>query len=197
MYGNFLHRGSIIRRTTLALLCLCFMHPTASVQAQTTRPAPASSSAGGQDSIWIDIGSPILGIAPGQTLRISVLNPLAPAPPGGDGRKYKMLFAVTILDSDGRVVALSDEITLGPGEFHSFDFKHADLPLGGEPDTGRLQVLGLIRARLFPGIAARIPQGKLPVAVELIDDSNGKTVVLQPHSFQIISAGRNEPTKVQ
>ena len=194
MNGDFSHRSSIIRLSALALLGLCFMQPTVHV-AQTTRAAPASSSAGGQDSIWIDIGSPILGIAPGQTLRISALNPLAP--PGGDGRKYKMLFAVTILDLDGRVVALSDEITLDPGEFHSFDFKRADLPLGGEPVTGRLQVLSLIRARFFPGIAARIPQGKLPVAVELIDDSNGKTVVLQPHSFQIISAGRNEPTQVR
>ena len=72
MYGNSLHHGSVIRWTTLALLGLCFMHPTARVQAQTTLPKPAASSDAGQDAIWIDIGSP-LGIVPGQTLRIPAL----------------------------------------------------------------------------------------------------------------------------
>jgi hypothetical protein len=203
MYSNSSHRSSIVRWTALALLGSCFAQPTAralgpseSAIAQITSPDPAPSSAGGQDSIWIDIGSP-LGIVPGQTLRITVLNPLAPAPPGEDGRKYKMLFAPLILDADGRVIARSDEITLDPGQFHSFDFQRADLPLAGEPDTGRLQVRSEIRARFFPGIAARIPQGKIHGAVELIDDATGKTVVLQPRSFQIVSAGRNVPTKVQ
>jgi hypothetical protein len=139
-------------------------------------PDPA---AGGHDSIWIDIGSP-LGIVPGQTLRISVLNPLAPAPPGEDGRKYKMLVAVTILDARGQAIAHSDEITLNPGEFHSFDFKRTDLPLTGESGTGRLQVRSEIRRRFFPGIASRIPQGEFPGAVELIDSSSGKTMLLLP-----------------
>ena len=78
----------------------------------------------------------LIGIVPGQTLCVSVLNPLAPPPPGVDGRKFKMLFAVTILLADGRVVAQSDEITLDPGQFHSFEFKRADLPLA----DGRQQV---------------------------------------------------------
>jgi len=53
-----------------------------------------------------------------------------------------MLFVVTILLADGRVVAQSDEVTLEPGEFHSFDFKPADLPLTGEL-SGRRQGLRL------------------------------------------------------
>ena len=63
-----------------------------------------------------------------------------------------MQFAVTILNADGGVIARSDEITLDPGEFHSFDFKRADLPLVGEPGTGRLQVRSEFRRRFFPGI---------------------------------------------
>lgn len=169
---------SIIRLSALALFGLCFMQPTVHV-AQTTLPEPTASSAGGNDAIWIDIGSP-LGIVPGQTLRISVVNPLGPPLPDEDGRKFKMLFAPLILDADGRVIARSDEITLDPGESHSFDFKRADLPLAGEPGTGRLQVRSEIRRRFFSGIASRIPQGVFPGTLELIDNSSGKTMLLLP-----------------
>jgi hypothetical protein len=179
---------SIIRLSALVLFGLCFMQPTVHL-AQSTLPEPAASSAGGQDAIWIDIGSP-LGIVPGQTLRISVVNPLAPPLPDEDGRKYKMVFAPLILDADGRVIARSDEITLDPGEFHSFDFNRADLPLAGEPGTGRLQVRSEIRRRFFPGIASRIPQGKFPGTVELIDNSSGKTMLLLPAVQASRSAAR-------
>ena len=38
------------------------------------------------------------------------------------------------------MVARTDGIALDPGEFQSFDVTRADLPLAGEPGTGRLQV---------------------------------------------------------
>lgn len=167
MHGKFSHHISIIRWMALALLGLCL----AQLPARAQTPA-------GQDSIWIDIGSPV-GVASGQALRITVLNPLAPAPPGEDGRKYKMLFAPLILDADGQVIARRDEITLDPGQFHSFDFKRADLPLAGEPDTGRLQVRSEIRRRFFSGITNRISQGELDNffgTVELVDSGTGKTL---------------------
>ena len=85
MQSNFSHRSSIIRWTTLAFLGLCFVEPTAHAQAQIAVPEPAPASAAGKDSIWIDLGSSSLGIVPGQTLRISVLNPLAAS--GEDGPK--------------------------------------------------------------------------------------------------------------
>jgi hypothetical protein len=116
----------------------------------------------------------LIGIVPGQTLRVNALNPIAP---GEDGRKFKMLFAFTILLADGSVVAQSDEVALEPGEFHSFDFKPADLPLISEL-SGRRQV----RARViwkklqleteFPSIVG------FPSLVEIIDDSTGKATVL-------------------
>ena len=152
-----------------------------------TLPDP---SAGGLDSIWIDVGSPV-GIVPGQTLRISVFNPLEPAPPGDNGRKYKILFALTILDAHGQVIAHTDEVTLDPKEFHSFDFKRADLPLSGEPGTGRLQVRSEIRRRFFAGIASRISQGEFPGALELIDNSSGKTMLLLPAVQASRSAARS------
>ena len=110
-----------------------------------------------------------IGIVPGQTLRVSALNP--PSAPGEDGERFKLQVSVTLLLTDGMVIAQSDEITLRAGQFHSFDFKRSDLPLAGEPG-GRLQV------------HARVIWNKLqlktefPSSVELVDESTGKTTVL-------------------
>jgi hypothetical protein len=109
----------------------------------------------------------LIGIVPGQTLRVSAMNPFDPSV--GDDRKFKMLFAVTVLGADGTVIAESDEITLDPGEFHFFNFKRSDLPVSGEPG-GRLQ--------------ARVMFNKLklktefPSSVEIVDESTGKTTVM-------------------
>jgi hypothetical protein len=109
----------------------------------------------------------LVGLIPGQTLLITALNPFDPSV--GDDRKFKMLFAVSVLLADGRVIAESDEITLDPGEFHLFEFKRSDLPVSGEP-SGRVQ--------------ARVIYKKLqlrtdfPSSIEIVDQSTGKTTVL-------------------
>lgn len=116
-----------------------------------------------------------VGLAYGQTLRISVVNPLPPAAPGEDGRQFKMLFAPLILDEQGRVIARRDEITLDPGEFHSFNFNRAEMPSPGEAGTGRLQVRGEIQRRFFPGIVSRFSAGSSNTVVELVDNRTGQT----------------------
>lgn len=112
-----------------------------------------------------------IGFVPGQTLRVSGLNPLEPPAPGEDGERLNAQFAVTLLLSDGRVIAQSDEITVEPGQSHIFDFKRVDLPLAGE-SGGRLQVHAKViwtKLRLT---------ADFPSAVELVDDATGKTTVL-------------------
>ncbi len=64
----------------------------------------------------------VITLSAGQTLRLSVANPLPAI--GNDSRKFKMLVAPLIIDISGRVIATSDEIALDPGEFHFFDFGH-------------------------------------------------------------------------
>lgn len=108
----------------------------------------------------------LVGFVPGETLRVSSLNSFDPSV--GDGRKFKMLFAVTVFLADGSAIAESDEITLDPGEFHYFDFKRADLPITGEPG-GRVQARVLFhKLRL---------KAAFPSSVEIVDETTGKTTV--------------------
>ena len=135
---------------------------TASAQPRTSNPETE------------DIATAVMTLSPGQTLRISVLNPLPPALPGADGRKFKMLVAPLVLAADGRVIARRDEITLEPGEFQSFDFKRTDLP--GETGMDGLPLRIEVRRR-FPGFfgTVRVASGDVNGVVELIDDLTGRT----------------------
>jgi hypothetical protein len=111
----------------------------------------------------------MVGLVTGQSLRVSARNPFDPSV--GDGRKFKMLFAVSVLLADGRVIAESDEITLDPGEFHFFEFKRSDFPVSGE--TG-----GRVQARV---IYAKLRlQTEFPSSIEIVDGSTGKTTLLLP-----------------
>jgi len=161
---------------TLSGRTLASFKPKEIVVVGTPQPLPI---VGGNDSVWIDLGSAGVGFVPEQTLRVTVLNPFPPAP-DGDGRSYKMLFAFIILDTAGRVVARRAEIELDPGEFQSFDFTSVDLPVASEPGTGRLQVRCEIERRFFHGIAARISQGKSVGVLELVQGTTGETVLLLP-----------------
>ena len=96
-------------------------------------------------------------LSAGQTLRISVANSLPPSAQVGEGRKFKMLFAATVFETNGRLIAHSDEITLAPGEFHSFDFNRADLPPSAERGIGALQLRCEIRRHTFPGFGGGSP----------------------------------------
>ena len=148
----------------------------------SSKPLPGAG-APVTDSVWIDLGTPV-GMALEQTLRITVFNPLPPAPAGEDGRKYKMLVAPLILDADGQAIARADEIALAPGQSHSFDFRRADLPSSGEPGTGRLQVRSEIRHRYVNGFVARFSAGgrslNVPGTLELVDEGTGTSHLLVP-----------------
>ena len=160
MKTNLIHYRIIV--LLVAIVALSTGQTQAQVDAQTEQTR--------QVTIVQDMAP--VGLAYGQSLIINVVNPLEPAAPGEDGRKLKMLFAVTVLLADGRVAAQSDEIALDPGQFHSFAFKRADLPLAREERIGRLQV----RARV---IWKKLQlKTEFPSSVELVDDGTGKTTVL-------------------
>jgi hypothetical protein len=188
---NFIRTIPALRTITVTLVFLSFFQLPA-LTATATAPLSAAMQSSGTDPLVFFLGGIPLGFVRGETIRISVSSPdqaQSQAPP--DGRKFKMLVAPLILDAQGHVIAQKDEILIEQGQFHSFDFHRDDLPLAGEPGTGRLQVRTQIRYR-FLSILDRtqmIPDD-FPATIELIDET-GRTAVLQPHAFQIISAGQD------
>ena len=80
-------------------------------------------------------GITFVGFIPGETLRFSVGN-LSARRRGGEPVRAQ----VKLYDAQGNVIARSQEVEVLPGQFHTFNFNRDDLPLAGEPGTGRLQV---------------------------------------------------------
>jgi hypothetical protein len=79
----------------------------------------------------------LIGIAPDQILRVTVVHPggqTGPTPPD-------VSVGVWIVDSSGRVISQSPQVQIPPRQFSIFDFNPLLLPMPGEPGTGRKQVL--------------------------------------------------------
>lgn len=127
---------------------------------------PSSHNSGGNDVLIGGSGRDILmGIIPGQTLRVSLFNP-----PSSDSSRRAVGGHVKIFDGSGNLIAQSPELTIPSDEFRHFDFDRNALHLPGDLGTGRLQ----LRARLemsgdSEGTAQLMP------SLELIDNNNGRS----------------------
>ena len=112
----------------------------------------------------------LVGIVPGQSLRITAVNPM---PRSGADRKFKPLFAFTVYDLDGKPIVEGDEVALEPGQSRSFEIPYSAL---GAP-AGRVQVR--TEARYFHGITSRVSAGgrAAPVVLEIVDAASGRTTV--------------------
>ena len=118
----------------------------------------------------------LVGLVPGQALRLNVSNPEA----GSTGRQTKPLFAFLVEDLDGRALARVDQVSLDPGRAHSFEVAYSELLAANSSLTGRIQVRAEIR-RFFHGIASRVSQGHdeiVPDSLEIVETSTGRTVLL-------------------
>jgi hypothetical protein len=167
-------QGEAMKRNVIHYTRILLLVSIIALQSQQTLAQSDNNTSQTRQVTIIEELAPV-GLAYGQSLIISVVNPLAPAPPNKDGRKYEMLFAVTVFNSEGGEIARSDEVTLKPAEFHAFKFNRDDLTAAGEDATGRLQVHAKVRYRFFSGIASRVPQGEFPAALELVDNNTGQT----------------------
>ena len=157
-------RRNLISVMALALLALLFSQSPA--QAQKTEQTR-------QVTVVQDMVS--VGLVPGQTLRITVLNP---EDSGGSFSGH-----VKILDSGRTLLFQTPDAVIAPGEFHSFDVDRADILLPGEIRTGRYQVharlTGLRRASVAePGERSKARIDRLPSTIELIDNATGMTTAM-------------------
>jgi hypothetical protein len=165
------------------IICYGMIVLLAGLVALSIVPARAQSQQTRQTSVIQDMAP--VGLAYGQTLRITEFNPNDPQAQGADGRRYKMLVAVLILD--GSVVVQSNEIVLPAGEFRSFDIDRAALHLAGENSTGRIQLRVRVRLLITSPSADRThPDTDFPASLELVDNGTGKTTVMVSPSASLI-----------
>src|SRR5262245_44633537 len=109
-----------------------------------------------------------LGITPGQTLRINVSNTAEPLDPG------PITWTYTVTNTGSTPLYESGRIQVPPGEFRYSDVSRRDLPVEGEPGTGRVQMLVKLVIQLPRGVA---PSDILS-SVEIINEETGATTVL-------------------
>jgi len=153
-------RRRLIRLSNLALLAFCFSQLPAQAQEQKR-----------QVTVIQDM---VVGLVPGQTLRLTLFNPEGNPQVSGH---------VKVFDGGGALLFQTPEVEIGPGEFHSFDIDRSNISVAGDPRTGRFQararLIGLRRASAredASNVRARID--RLPRMIELIDNETGKTTAM-------------------
>ena len=136
--------------------------------------APGRASAAGQTPLSdgsIRFFSNSVGLVPEQTLRFSAAN-LSPEEEGIGAVRAQ----VTLYDTLGNVLARSREVEVPACQFRTVDFKCEDLSAVGEPNTGRIQVRGVVQVAFSDGSVRHLPE-QFPISVELMDARTGGTVV--------------------
>ena len=115
------------------------------------------------------------GIASGQTSRTSVLNFTFQ-----DASVRFLRARLQLLNTEGEVIAESDEIRVEPGKIRFRDVAREQIRAEGDPGTGRIQV----RSRVLVTISSfDVSRDGPPLAVtsEVIDSSTGRTVLYNPY----------------
>jgi hypothetical protein len=121
----------------------------------------------------------LLGLVYWQKLRLSAHFPIDPGPQSQPVRALRA--RMSLYGANGALLAQSDEATIAPGAFHSFDFDRADIPASGEPVGGRLQMrVSLEVAATNASSFTQNPKAAGPIAtsLELIDNSTGRTTAV-------------------
>jgi hypothetical protein len=151
----------------------------------------------GNDTLKSGFGNDIItGIVPGQTLRVSLFNPLSSGSEAGSDAQSKSFSGhVKVFDASGNLIAQSADLVVAPGEFRYFDFNRDSLPLPGEPGTGRLQVRTEARfSRTNPVQLPNVVEVFERGSYEVIDNSTGRTAaaIHHPPFFKGVSVGSRD-----
>lgn len=109
---------------------------------------------------WSVSATGTVGITPGQTLRLSVVN-LSSA---------RIMVSNALTGNPHPVCLLEESFVLEPGECRDVDLRAQDLPKELFDETRRTQIRAFIKA------SAPTVQGNM----EIFDDSTGKTTIVLP-----------------
>jgi hypothetical protein len=123
----------------------------------------------------------LMGIIPGQTLRVTLFNP--PAFESGT-QSESVNGHIKVFDGGGNLIAQSSEQAVRPGEFRSFDFDRHALPLSGAPGTNRAQT------RIKPFFDFESERlSRVLASFEIVDNSTGKTVAMSGQQCLVFYLG--------
>jgi prepilin-type processing-associated H-X9-DG protein len=123
----------------------------------------------------------IMGIIPGQKLRVTLCNTRS------SGAAY-VPSRVLLYEAKGSLIAQSSELVIPQGECRTFEVDRNDLLLPGERRTGRQQVPAHLEVSTSdPSSFTTDPtaSGLLLASFELIDNSTGRTTAQQNNLKQI------------
>ncbi|MCM3903656.1 MAG: hypothetical protein ND866_18300 [Pyrinomonadaceae bacterium] len=110
------------------------------------------------------------GLSSGQTARVSVVN--FAFLDGSVRTNHPVIARIQILDTEGEVIAQSDEIRVAPGQIRFWDVPRELLP-AGDPN-GRKQVRAVIQVMTEQSHVNR-HRPRLAATVEVFDPGTGRT----------------------
>jgi hypothetical protein len=143
---------------------------------------PSQAGDSGNDILKSGFGDDtMMGIVPGQTLRVTLFNPPASeAAPQDDPVNGH----VKVFDRSGNLIAQSPGQIIPPGESRSFDFNRNALPIQGETAANRAQV----RIKPFFNFeSTRL--SRVLASFEVIDNNSGKTVTMAGQQCMVFYLG--------
>ena len=118
------------------------------------------------------VESSSFGMASGQTARISVMNWVLAD--GSTGTTATVIACIQLLDTEGAIIAQSNEITIEPGNIRFWDVARESLPLTGNQGA-RIQVRPRVRVTT---LSMDVERSRIMPSIELIDSGSGRTVAM-------------------
>lgn len=126
-----------------------------------------------------------LGVVQDQAFLVSARNP--------DETREPIIFQVKVLDKNGAVIAMSSEVEIPPGEFHTIRFGYDKLGTAVEADTRRAQIRTIalwgVRSRL--GVSGSDLVLSSLISFEVVDNTSGRTLIFGDGSVRFVSPGVN------
>lgn len=140
----------------------------------------------GSDTFKIVADDWLVGVAPGQTVRLTVFNPVQRTTVASSAEVSGVddgviitggpMGHVRVFDGAGLSVFSSENIFIPPGEFRTFDIKYADLAaVPAESSTGRRQIRTDMTIS-FTGLES--DARRFHPTFELVDSETGQTILI-------------------